>query len=425
MEEELKNYQEISLSKTKVNSQKLANLEELAKELTKKNQEMGEQMVKQAENFEEEIDRLRHDLETTQTGLEQKKKEYFRALELLEEERSASEKLRSDLNDFEEKLRGVENENDQLMKDLNNREKKIKSLSQDLNTISEDIQDSKDLEIEKFLRENQSLTRNLKIAKEHLLTANQAKEDLQVKIEALKQEFQRKIENFEKDKKTVSDLERKHLLNLEKVQKEAIEKEAALRKSKEDVIEDLKNSLFLLKQEKTDLENTLQELQDQMQVNRLSFNNEISLNDELMQLRESYNSRCSTPRNHTLESKKPDRLHNDISEKELQIQILKSENASLKNQIENLVPNLLTKHPEHQNVLAEKKRIETEFALAKECWANENSNLRILLEETETMVINSNLRYAEAATDRDLYYKMHLDYKKNNPKRSWFKKTNK
>lgn len=425
LEEELKSYQEISLSKTKVNSQKMASLEELAKELTRKNQDMAEQMIKQAESFEEEIDHLRHDLEDSRSALEQKKKEYFRALELLEEERSSSEKLRRDINDIEEKLRQVENENEQLQKGINNREKKIKSLSKDLNSISEDIQDTKDIEIEKLQKEISNISKNLKSTKDQLSSANQAKDDLNTKIDSLKQDFQRKQESFEKEKKSAIESKNEYIKKLESIQKEAENKESLLRKAKDDIIEELKNSLLLLKQEKIDLENTLQELQDQIQISRVSFGNEVSLNDELMQLRESYNSRCSTPRNYALESKNKDKLHNDVSEKELQIQILKSENASLKSQFENLVPSLLSKHPEHQSVLAEKKRIETEFVLAKECWISENSNLRNLLEETEAMVINSNLRYAEAATDRDLFYKMYLDYKKNNPKKSWFKKSNK
>lgn len=425
LEEELKSYQELSLSKTKVNSQKLAGLEELAKELTRKNQEMTEQMIKQAEGFEEEIDRLRHDLEDARSALDQKKKEYFRALELLDEERSSSDQLRRDISEFEEKLRQLEHENEQLQKGINNREKKIKSLSNDLNSISEDIQDTKDIEIEKLQREISNLSKSLKSTKDQLSSSIQSKDDLSQKLDFLKQELQRKQDSFEKEKKSALEAKNEYIKHLESLQKEAENKESLLRKSKDDIIEELKNSLLLLKQEKIDLENTLQELQDQIQISRVSFGNEVSLNDELMQLRESYNSRCSTPRNYALESKKQDKLHNDVSEKELQIQILKSENASLKGQIENLVPSLLSKHPEHQSVLAEKKRIETEFALAKECWVNENSNLRSLLEETEAMVINSNLRYAEAATDRDLFYKMYLDYKKINPKKSWFKKGNK
>ena len=137
-------------------------------------------------------------------------------------------------------------------------------------------------------------------------------------------------------------------------------------------------------------------------------------------LRESYNSRCSTPRN-TFD-KKHDKSPNELSEKDLQIQVLRSENLSMKNQLENLVPNLLTKLPEYQSLVAEKKRLETEHLLAKECWGNENNALRVILEETEAVAINANLRYAEAATDRDLYQKMYLDFKKKKAKGSWFKR---
>jgi chromosome segregation ATPase len=316
----------------------------------------------------------------------------------------------------------MENENDQLLKDISTREKKIKSLSQDLNTMNEDIQDTKDHEIEKLSREVLILTKSLKSSKENILTLTSSKDELQDKISELRAEMQKKGDQAEKDKKSLNDSNFLLKQKIEQLEKSFETKEENLRKAKDEIIQDLQDRLLALKQEKVDLENTLQELQDQIQVSRVSFGNEVSLNDELAQLRESYNSRCSTPRNMTLEMKKSEKLHGEMSEKELQIQILKAENNSLKNQMENLVPTLLSKHPEHQTLLAEKKRLESEFALAKECWANENSNLRNLIEETEAIAINANLRYAQAATDRDLYYKMFLDFKKNNTKKSWFKK---
>lgn len=425
LEEELKSFQELSLSKNKAQSQKVTDLEDMVKMLSRKKEELEEHISKQAETFEEEIDRLRHDLDSSQSSLEFKKKELIRVSEKLQEERITNEKMRNDLNEFEEKLKHMEAENEQLIKDINTREKKIKSLSQDLTTINEDIQETKDHEIEKLSREVHILQKSLKSSKETIASLSASKEELQDSISSLKSEVLKKSEQLDKEKKISSDLQLIHKQKLEQLEKSFEEKEKNIRKGKDESIQDLQSRLQLLKQEKLDLENTLQELQDQIQVSRVSFGNEVSLNDELMQLRESYNSRCSTPRNLTLENKKNDKIHNELSEKELQIQILKSENNSLKNQMENLIPSLLNKHPEHQAVLAEKKRIENEFALAKECWANENCSLRNLVEETEAIAINANLRYAEAATDRDLYYKMYLDFKKSNTKRSWFKKSNK
>jgi chromosome segregation ATPase len=422
LEEELKSFQELSLSKNKAQSQKVFDLEEMVRQVAKRNEELLDQIARQAESFEEEIDHLRHDLETSQSSLEIKKKDLIRTSEKLSEERSLNEKLRIDLSDLEEKLRTMENENDQLLKDISTREKKIKSLSQDLNTMNEDIQDTKDHEIEKLSREVLILTKSLKSSKENILTLTSSKDELQDKISELRAEMQKKGDQAEKDKKSLNDSNFLLKQKIEQLEKSFETKEENLRKAKDEIIQDLQDRLLALKQEKVDLENTLQELQDQIQVSRVSFGNEVSLNDELAQLRESYNSRCSTPRNMTLEMKKSEKLHGEMSEKELQIQILKAENNSLKNQMENLVPTLLSKHPEHQTLLAEKKRLESEFALAKECWANENSNLRNLIEETEAIAINANLRYAQAATDRDLYYKMFLDFKKNNTKKSWFKK---
>lgn len=424
LEEELKAYQEMSLSKVKQTSQKFNELEERIKELGKINKELEDKLAFQIKVHEEEMDFIKQDLGYAQTQLAQKKKENIRQMEKLEEERETNDKLRNHMNTFEERIKQLETENDDLVKSISTREKKIRNLSQEIHNVNEDYIESKDSELEGLAKEIKGLNSSLKYSKDQYATLLKAKEDAEEKYESLVQESAKKIENFAKEKKNLSDQISTLKQKYDILQQSSSEKEEYIKKSKDDTIAELQNRILELKQDKAELENALQELQDQIQITRLSSTEGISLNDELCQLRESYQSRGSTPRSLPFDFKKSEKISNELSEKELQIQILKAENATLKSSIENLVPNLMNKLPEYQALVAEKKRIETEFVLAKECWGNENTSLRNALEETEAIAINSNLKYAEAATDRDLYYKMYLDMKnqKNPPRKSWFKK---
>jgi hypothetical protein len=421
LEEELKNYQELSLSKNKQNSMKYNELVDKVKELTLMNTELEQKLSTQTEEYEEEIENLKGSVSYMEDQQALKKKENNRLLEKIEAEIENSEKLTSYINLLEDKIKSMETENEELMKNINTNEKKIKSLSSEINYVNEDLIEQKEQEFESFTKEIKSLNSLLKASKDQCSILIRSKEEIKEANEILKSDLNRKNEFFEKEKKNLIDQIANLKNKLEACQKKNLENENQIRDSKDEVIKELQNRIYLLKQEKNELESTLQELQDQIQIGRPSGDIDAPLSDELSLLRDS-TSRCSTPRNLTLEFKRNEKVLNEISEKEFQIQILKAENSSLKNQLENLVPSLITKLPEYQGLIAEKKRLETEMMLAKECWGNENNNLRVELEETEAVAINAKLRYAEAATDRDLYQKMYLDLKKSSSKKSWFKK---
>ena len=406
LEEELKTYQEISLTKNKQSAQKFNELEARVTELVKINQELEEKLQTHLEKNDDEIENLRESLNYTQELLATKKKENIRLMEKLETEKEDNERLREHIYVIEEKVKIVETENDELMEDISNRERKIKSLTSDIDVINEDLIDKQSESFDNLAKEMKSLNSQLKNSKDQYSALLKIKEDIEDQCDKIRLDSARKVEILEKERKTLGEQVALHKSKYEALDKSRIDKEESIRASKDEVIQELQQRILILKQEKNELDSTLQELQDQIQVNRISAGIEIPLSDELSMLRESYNSRCSTPRQLTHELKKFDKSPIDYSEKELQIQVLKTENLNLKHQIENIVPSLLMKLPEYQTLAAEKKRLETELVLAKECWGNENNSLRVLLEETEAIAINANLRYAEAATDRDLYQKI-------------------
>ena len=421
LEEEIKSFQEVSLSKNKQSAIKIEEMNEKITQLTEKNRILEEKVLTLSESFEEDIENLKQSLNYTQDQLSMKKKENLRLMEKVESESESNEKLTNHINLLEERLKSMESENDELMNHISKREKKIKSLSTEINNVNEDLIDEKDHQFENLNKEIKNLSSLLKNSKDQYSALLKSKDELEDTCEGLKTEIHRKNEASEKDKRNFSEQINVLKAKYENLQKTSNDKEEQLKNAKDEIISELQNRILVLKQEKNELESTLQELQDQIQVGRASAGIEISLSDELNLLRESYNSRCSTPRKNAFEFNKLEKTAEN-SEKDLQIQILKTENLSLKNQLDGLVPSLLTKFPEYQSLAADKKRLETEITLGKECWENEIQKLKILLEETEVIAINANLKYAEAATDRDLFQKMFLDLKKTKSKRSWFKK---
>lgn len=422
LEEELKSYQELSLSKTKQSLQKFSEMEAKIADLMEKNHLLEKKLLKQSEKNEEEIESLRQSLDYAQEQFANKKKENIRMIEKIEAEDEANEKLRDHIYVLEEKIRIMETENDELILDISNRERKLKSLTSDMDCVGEDLIDQKNENFDNLVREIKSLNLLLKNAREENAMVMKNKEESEELYEKVRQETLKKLEVSDRERKSMGEQLAVMKEKYEELQKARNLKEEQIRAAKDEIIKDLQSRILILKSQNNELESTLQELQDQIQVTRVSAGIEISLSDELNQMRESYSSRCSTPRKNFIEANKFDKSPLDGSEKDLQLQVLKAENLSLKHQIENIVPSLLVKLPEYQAIAAEKKRLENELVLSKEMWANENNILRTLLEETEAITINANLRYAEAATDRDLYQKMYLDSKKIGLKRSWFKK---
>lgn len=61
-------------------------------------------------------------------------------------------------------------------------------------------------------------------------------------------------------------------------------------------------------------------------------------------------------------------------------------------------------------------RLETQILKSRESWAEEINILRNLLSDTEQIAIQAKLKYAEAATDRDIYFKKFQDLSSEKPK---------
>lgn len=93
-----------------------------------------------------------------------------------------------------------------------------------------------------------------------------------------------------------------------------------------------------------------------------------------------------------------------------QVYSLKKEIETLKSSSDNSI------NPDLEIVKAENVRLETQIMKSKESWAEEIKVMRNLLFDTEQITIQAKLKYAEAATDLDIYYKKFQDLSSEKPK---------
>lgn len=96
---------------------------------------------------------------------------------------------------------------------------------------------------------------------------------------------------------------------------------------------------------------------------------------------------------------------------------LTSQVYSLKKEIENLNgANDNHINPELEIAKSDIIRLETQIIKSKETWAEEINTLRNSLTEIEQIALEAKLKYAEAATDRDIYFKKFQDLITEKPK---------
>lgn len=110
------------------------------------------------------------------------------------------------------------------------------------------------------------------------------------------------------------------------------------------------------------------------------------------------------------------------------IQMLEKEKGVLLNQVDELQLQLYTLNSQqsftqiaHKDEMqtqidilqSEITRLQFQMIISKETWAEENNFLRTAIQETERLTIQAKMQYAEAATDREIYFKQYKDLKES------------
>ncbi|CAG9326915.1 unnamed protein product [Blepharisma stoltei] len=369
-------------------------LKSLVKDFYLKSQHMEEalkekdsEIEKLKIDYENEIETLKSSISMMEEKLSLKKKEYSKSTTKLDEE---NEELENRVASLVEKIKSLEKENAQLNKEISAYQKTIQNLEAEMTNVCEDSYSSANEKIQDLERQCNSLQNQLKMSKQALSEKSEEKEKINEKLMQAKEELSKKSEISDKEKRTLTELVLSYKEEIEEMKHKLEKQESSATKSKEDLQNELQNRVHKLIQEKSELENEIRELRDNIDINRLSTNQDSSLQDELGQLSDR-SSKGNTPRFFHFDYKK------DL-EKDALINALKEENLSMKKEFETL------------------GRKTQKIKLLEE----ENLKLQNRLKETECVAIQASINYAEAATDRDNYKMMYLELK--NGKKGWFRR---
>jgi nucleoprotein TPR len=401
--------------------------------------------------------------------LEEKEEEITSLQAKVTEARSYKGQIFDDVKELEANLTTMQETIQTQRKQLGEKNKAIETLEYELNCMR---QEGKDVEgLRETRRRNGEVIADLKEKErkleEEIMTVSaslvQSRQDnhaLASKIASLERERTALLETNE-------DL-RSRLVDAEAEIKYFDDK---LKQVRDDTIEEMMSRIISLKQDKVELESRLEELQDTIDIQKRSFFEAPSLQDELRQLEDSGGykpSRMSVmPVNNALE-KQVEQLKVEMSEKDFlvqtaqgEIETLKLETAALTKKLSEMgdvcVPlyEQITKLEEElavsiaetsrlqermiateaarltqgrgsnpalqsqvDTLQAELRRLQTELLLSKEMWADENNTLRTALMDAEKTAVEATTRYAEAAADRDSLIKKYRELTRERDRRS-------
>ena len=315
-------------------------------------------------------------------------KEHARDKELLQEATEQLVQLRESQFALEEQCQLLKLENTQLQRNLTNSAACVAALETELATGPEQANANH----ENLQQELRTATTHAKQLELRVRSLTDEQEGLREQLTSSTAALTKRLEHSEKERRLL--LTKVHDIKNENCQlHDSIARiETAHIKAKEDLHSDFQQRLLALKQEKAELESTVQELSDQIDVNRNSLL-EANLFDELAQLGETQLSRKNTPR-----KSEPFRRFDFSETNKAEQDTLAKELAELRGVA-----------GEAKIARAECSRLETELVLSQK----HAVELLAQLEETEQLLIHSKIEHAEAATDRDVYHKLFLDLKKS------------
>lgn len=415
LETELKSYQENSISSISSLNTTVESLEISMNEYKQANLLLSENYQKlfkiytvDSTTFKEEIESLKQAALAHESQSSSISRELRKANEKIKELHSSNTELSEQLTFREETCKNIEAENSQLKQGLFDHARTIRSLVSDVSEAAQDAYDIKDEAIDKLKKQLNCKKSELKKAEAKYQESSSEREEFEEKLAAQQAALAQRTESFDKERKSLSVQVTSLLEEREQLLESSRKQEEAFTKAKEGLYTEMQNRILELKQEKGELESVIDELSNQVEINRSSIS-ESNLQDELSQLGERLSSNNTPRRYSNFDFKRNEKYVQELSEKNFQIMCLQGEKEALNKQLsEN--NNLLN---ELYLLQADNERLTAELAASQKGWETYIAGLTAELEQFEQVAIEAKQHYAEAATDRDVYYKMYLDYKKS------------
>lgn len=415
-------------------------------------QSLFDQTKQETENFKSKESRLQLELKE---AIDELADERTKAAS----ERDRRRKLTEEMHIREDTIERLTAELESLGKNLASRQQKIEKLENEINKEADDDYDLNE-RAKELARLNCQLTSQLRERDIEL----RKYESERTKLETALQASQREVKKHLNDKREQAELIKCLEDELENAKEHLRTRDERLVQIKEGLQKEMADRILELRHEKMLLEEHIEELQENADFPRKSF--DLSIHDELSSLDDFKPNRMSTPkgaRNSRSsrvigDLKQTDSLKIEIGEKDYLIKSLKADKEALEKQVaemhqqvfqtkdiesklkaeivqkENALLNELKvvkgkyrmQSEEMENEIVELRsdieKFQRQALRSAELWAEENNSMRTDLLAAERAAISAKLQYAEAATDLEILTKKLTDSQVKKKRFSFFKR---
>lgn len=311
--------------------------------------------------------------------------------------------LQDIINDWENKYNLLQQDNIELKRICTEKDKRIEDLEFEVYHVVEEAKQEQIETVNQLEKKNAALNLKLIEYEKRVNLVLKSKEESENYIKNDLRDLQSLVESLEKEKKSA--LESAMRLKAENniLYDKLSTQEREFNHMKEEMQNELNDRIRKLKNEKLALEVQLEEVLNQLDVDKNSIiKYDDSFQNELSEIDDFRPSRMSTNRSYIHDTKRLESAYREISS-------LTSLKESLESQVQSLSTDNKNLQLELEISQAEIRRLETDLILSKESWSSENNSLQSLVSELETLATHTKLQYAEIATQRDVLEKQLKD----------------
>jgi chromosome segregation ATPase len=311
--------------------------------------------------------------------------------------------LQDTINDWENKYNLLQQEHIELKRVCEEKDKRIEDLELEMYHVVEEAKQEQIETVNQLEKKNAVLNLKFIEHEKRVSLVLKSKEETENYLKNDLRDLQNLAETCEKDKKSAIESAMRLKAENNRLYEKIAHQEREFDSMKEEMQNELNDRVRKLKNEKLALEVQLEEVLNQLDVDKSSMiKYDDSFQNELSEIDDFRPSRMSTNRSYLLDSKKLESAYREISSLKESLESVTSQISSLSTYNRNLQLELEISQ-------AEIRRLETDLILSKESWSSENNTLQSLVSELERLASHAKLECAELATQRDVLQKQLKD----------------